>query len=115
MLINVICKVVGYVSGKNKASSFQMVDIGMYMMDKSDGSADDDKPLGGKDRSKEDEDDNNENKNNVSDMYNSVVVKVIGTPVINDDSHLYNGVTAPLGYIFTSELAFICFSPMLKC
>jgi hypothetical protein len=96
------CRVVGYASGKNEQLFLQAIDKGMYNLDKNDQmglSLDDDNKLG---FSADDED------NGVI----SVVVKKIDVDLLM--SNLKNGVIAPVGYSYTSKLAFICFGPVLK-
>ncbi len=97
--------VIGYASGQNKASFCQAIDNGKYEMERREGcglNPDDDSGM-----MRNLDEDEDETKKEVA---NEVVV-VEETPLLDTSCNPFNGVTAPLGYTYTSKLAFICFGP----
>ncbi len=108
-------KVIGYTSGKIEALFLQAIDNGMYEMERREGhglNPDNDSLM-----IRNLDEDEDESKKEVA---NEVVV-VEETPLLDTTCNPYTGVTAPLGYIYTGKLAFICFglssnyfSPTLK-
>ncbi len=98
-------KVIGYASGQNEALFFQVIDNGMYEMERREGcglNPDDDSVM----IHNLDEDEDESEK----EVANEVVV-VEETPLLDTSCNPFNGVTTPLGYAYTGKLAFICFGP----